>query len=119
MMSIFFHLALTFALLWYQRKQSFRPSLWQLSGLWYVVSILLALIETSTITGSWLSGMFLQALAVTIFYVPAVFVTLRLARRGRMMIWKSFAIFFCLALVSTILAAMALAYVPFIQQLSY
>ena len=118
MISILFHLAFTAGLLWYQRKQEFRPNLWALAGLWYLVSDALALIETTALTGRWFSGMFLQSLIVAAFYVPAIYFALSEAKRWKRAVWKSFILFLVFALVSTLAAAVVLANVPAIQTLS-
>lgn len=118
MLSIFLHLALTAAILWYQQKMRFEPSSLYLTVLWYLVSVASSLIETTVQTATWLSGMFLQSLILAIFYLPPVFFSLRLAKRKRLPVWKSMAFFLCASIISTVVASMAFVYVPFIQHLN-
>jgi hypothetical protein len=112
MVSIIFHLILTFALIWYQRRQDFRPRPWALTAFWYVVSILMALVESNTMTGQWFSGLFIQGLIVGLFYLPAVFFALRLARRWHDGLWRPFLAFLGFSLVCTLVVAIFLAYAP-------
>ena len=110
--SIIFHLILTFALIWYQRRQGFRPRLAALTAYWYVVSMAMVLVESTTVSGQWFSGLFVQGLVVGLFYLPAVFLTLRLARRWHDGLWRPFLAFLGFSLVCTLLVAIFLAYAP-------
>lgn len=112
MISIFFHLALTFAIIWYQRRQQFHPSAVVLTLFWYIVSMAMVLVESSAVTGQWFSGLFIQGLIVGLFYLPAVFLSLRLARRWHDGLWRPFFAFLGFSLVCTLLAAIFLAYAP-------
>jgi hypothetical protein len=110
--SIVFHLILTIALIWYQRRQQFHPRPLTLSIFWYLVSVVMSLIESVIVTGQWFSGLLVQGAVVGLFYLPAVFLALGLARRWHDGLWRPFLSFLGLALVATLLAAAFLAYAP-------
>lgn len=115
MLSIALHLLLTFGLIWYQRRQEFRPRPLVLTAFWYAVSLSMSLIESLALSGTWLSGIFVQGLIVGIFCLPAVFFSLRLARRWRDGLLRPFLTFLGLALVAVFLAALFLAKAPWVQ----
>jgi hypothetical protein len=112
MVSVIFHLVLMFALIWYQRRQQFHPPPALLTAFWYLVSVVMALIESVIVTGQWFSGLLVQGAVVGLFYLPAVFLSLRLARRWHDGLWRPFFSFLGFALVATLLAAAFLAYAP-------
>jgi hypothetical protein len=118
MYAILFQLAVTHALLWYQRQLKYRLRAPVLTLAWEAVNVALALIQSIILTGTWRSGTFMQSAVVGLFYLPAVFFTYYLARQRQLTLWKSFGMFLGFAFVTTFVAAALLAYIPAVQGLT-
>jgi hypothetical protein len=119
MISIIFHLLLTLGILWYQERLRYRAKPWQLSLLWYGVSLLLVFIETAVLTGRAFSGLFAQGAVVAVFYVPAAFFSFRWAEHKRKGLAGPMAVFMTFAIFSTLVAALFLARAEHVRGLPF
>lgn len=117
MLNILFHLLLTLAILWYQRRLNYRTNPFVLTLLWYAVGAALIFIETAIVTGRAYSGVLLQGVVVELFFVPAVYFALRSAGRRQGGLLRPMFFFLLFSLVSLLAAGFFLAYADVVRGL--
>lgn len=115
MLNIAFHLLLTLAVLWYQRRRQYRPNPLALAFLWYAVGAALVFIETALITRRAFSGFLLQGIIVELFFVPAVYFSLRWAKRRPNSLLQPFFFFLLISLFALLAAGFFLAYADVVR----
>ena len=118
MLSIFFHLALMLALLWYQKRSAYRPTPLKLSLAWYLAGAGVVIAESYAITRMSFSFLLLQSVVLEALYAVAAWFAFRYAAIKKKGIARPFLAFIGYGLVATAVAGFLLANANFVSGFS-
>jgi len=114
MLRILLHVIVLPVMLWLDRRYGahLRPS--RAAVIWYLLGVPLAAVEASASSGPDRLALFFQDIIIAMFFIPPAYFAFRYARRGGG-IGKSFALYVLLALIASVVAALALARAPVVR----
>ena len=114
MLRILLHVLVLPVMLWLDKRYGahLRPS--RAAAIWYLLGVPLAAVEAAASPGPDRLSLFLQDVLVAAFYIPPAYCAFRHARKDGN-IGKAFGLYLLLALIASVVAALALAQAPIVR----
>lgn len=118
MLVLLFHLALTLALLWHQRRAEYRHAAWKLALAWYLAGAAVVAAESYALTRLPFSILAIQGVLMEILFAVAAGFAFRYAARRRRGLLAPFLVFLGYGLIGVVLAGFLLAQGDVVRGLS-